>query len=313
MNQKEQECFVGIDIAKSELVVAVRPTGAIQSFPNTQEGLTSLVEWLRPLCPVLILMEATGGFSRAALNALAMARVPVVAVNPRQIRDFARSVGLLAKTDAIDAQVIARFAEAVRPEERPLKDLDTQKLEELNTRRRQIVEMLTAEKNRLSAARGWARKDIQAHIAWLEKRLENVNRELDDFITKSPLWRRKQTILTSFLGVGPVVTSTLLGGLPELGTLSGRKISALIGVAPFNRDSGKYRGRRSCWGGRARVRAALYMAALTAIRHNPVIRVFYQRLREAGKPFKVAIVACMRKILVTLNAMLKNNTCWNET
>jgi len=313
MNQKEQECFVGIDIAKTELVVAVRPAGATRSFANTPEGLKALVEWLGPLSPALVVLEATGGFSRAAVNALAMARVPVVAVNPRQVRDFARSVGLLAKTDAIDAQVIARFAEAVRPEERPLKDLDTQKLEDLNTRRRQIVEMLTAEKNRLGAAHGWARKDIQAHIGWLEKRLENVNRELDDFIKKSPLWRRKQTILTSFLGVGPVVTATLLCGLPELGTLSGRKISALVGVAPFNRDSGKYRGRRSCWGGRARVRAALYMAALTAIRHNPVIRIFYQRLREAGKPFKVAIVACMRKILVTLNAMLKNNTCWNET
>ena len=312
MNQKEQERFVGIDISKQELVVAVRPTAEFRSFSNTEEGLAALVRFLLALSASSIVLEATGGFARAAVNALALAALPVVVVNPRQIRDFARSVGLLAKTDAIDAQIIARFAEAVHPEVRPLKDLETQKLEALNNRRRQIVEMLTAEKNRLGASPEWCHKDIRSHIAWLEKRLKRANDDIDDLIKQSPVWRQKEKILTSVLGVGPVVSTTLLCGLPELGSLSARKLSALVGVAPFNRDSGQYRGRRSCWGGRAHVRAALYMAALTASRCNPAIRAFYLRLRSAGKPAKVALVACMRKILVILNAMIKNNTCWQQ-
>ena len=309
---KEPERFVGIDISKEELVVAVRPTAELQSFPNTEEGLAALVGFLQPLGAHSIVLEATGGFARAAVNAMALAALPVVVVNPRQIRDFARSVGLLAKTDAIDARIIARFAEAVRPELRPLKDLETQKLEDLNNRRRQIVEMITAEKNRLVMAPPWSQKDIRSHIAWLEKRLKRINDDIDDLIKQSPIWRQKEKILTSVLGVGPVVTTTLLCGLPELGSLSARKLSALVGVAPFNRDSGHSRGRRSCWGGRAHVRAALYMAALTASRCNPVIREFYQRLRLAGKPAKVALVACMRKLLIILNAMVKNNTCWQQ-
>jgi transposase len=312
MNQKEPERFVGIDISKQELVVAVRPSAELQTFSNTEEGLAALVRFLQALSASSIVLEATGGFARAAVNAMALAALPVVVVNPRQIRDFARSVGLLAKTDAIDAQIIARFAEAVRPEFRPLKDLETQKLEDINNRRRQIVEMISAEKNRLGMAPPWSQKDIRAHIAWLEKRLKKVNDDIDDLIKQSPVWRQKEEILTSVLGVGPVVSTTLLCGLPELGSLSARKLSALVGVAPFNRDSGQYRGRRACWGGRAHVRAALYMAALTASRCNPVIRAFYQRLRNAGKPAKVALVACMRKILVILNAMLKNNTCWQQ-
>jgi transposase len=309
---KEPERFVGIDISKEELVVAVRPTAELQSFPNTEEGLAALVGFLQPLGAHSIVLEATGGFARAAVNAMALAALPVVVVNPRQIRDFARSVGLLAKTDAIDARIIARFAEAVRPELRPLKDLETQKLEDLNNRRRQIVEMITAEKNRLVMAPPWSQKDIRSHIAWLEKRLKRINDDIDDLIKQSPIWRQKEKILTSVLGIGPVVTTTLLCGLPELGSLSARKLSALVGVAPFNRDSGHSRGRRSCWGGRAHVRAALYMAALTASRCNPVIREFYQRLRLAGKPAKVALVACMRKLLIILNAMVKNNTCWQQ-
>jgi transposase len=312
MNQREQERFVGIDISKQELVVAVRPSAELQTFSNTEEGLAALVRFLQALSASSIVLEATGGFARAAVNAMALAALPVVAVNPRQIRDFARSVGLLAKTDAIDAQIIARFAEAVRPEFRPLKDLETQKLEDLNNRRRQIVEMISAEKNRLGMAPAWSQKDIRAHIAWLEKRLKKVNDNIDDLIKQCPIWSQKEKILTSVLGVGPVVSTTLLCSLPELGSLSARKLSALVGVAPFNRDSGQYRGRRACWGGRAHVRAALYMAALTASRCNPVIRAFYQRLRNAGKPAKVALVACMRKILVLLNAMLKNNTCWQQ-
>ncbi|HTZ41500.1 MAG TPA: IS110 family transposase [Syntrophales bacterium] len=309
---KEAQRFVGIDISKEELVVAVRPTAELQSFPNTEEGLAALVRFLQPLSAHAIVLEATGGFARAAVNAMALAALPVVVVNPRQIRDFARSVGLLAKTDAIDARIIARFAEAVRPEFRPLKDLETQKLEALNNRRRQIVEMLTAEKNRLGASPEWCHKDIRSHIAWLEKRLKRANDDIDDLIQQSPIWRQKEKILTSVLGVGPVVTTTLLCGLPELGALSARKLAALVGVAPFNRDSGQSRGRRSCWGGRAQVRAALYMAALTASRCNPVIRDFYLRLRSAGKPAKVALVACMRKILVILNAMIKSNSCWQQ-
>jgi len=312
MNQKEPERFVGIDISKQELVVAVRPTTELQTFTNTEEGLATLVRFLQELSASSIVLEATGGFARAAVNAMALAALPVVVVNPRQIRDFARSVGLLAKTDAIDARIIARFAEAVRPEFRPLKDLETQKLGDLNNRRCQIVEMITAEKNRLGMAPVWSQKDIRAYIAWLEKRLKKVNDDIDNLIKQSPIWRQKEKILTSVLGVGPVVTTTLLCGLPELGTLSARKLSALVGVAPFNRDSGQHRGRRACWGGRAHVRAALYMAALTASRCNPVIRAFYLRLRNAGKPAKVALVACMRKILVILNAMLKNNTCWQQ-
>jgi transposase len=312
MNQKEPEPFVGIDISKQDLVVAVRPTAELQSFSNTEEGLAALVRFLQTLSAHAIVLEATGGFARAAVNALALAALPVVVVNPRQIRDFARSVGLLAKTDAIDARIIARFAEAVRPEVRPLKDLETQKLEDLNNRRRQIVEMISAEKNRLGMAPPWSQKDIRAHIAWLEKRLKRANDDIDDLIKQSPIWRQKEKILKSVLGVGPVVTTTLICGLPELGSLSARKLSALVGVAPFNRDSGQSRGRRSCWGGRARVRAALYMAALTASRCNPVIRDFSLRLRRAGKPAKVALVACMRKILVILNAMIKSNTCWQQ-
>ena len=310
---KEAERFVGIDISKEELVVAVRPTAELKTFSNTERELPALVCFLQGISASAIVLEATGGFARAAVNAMALAALPVVVVNPRQIRDFARSVGLLAKTDAIDAQIIARFAEAVRPELRPLKDLETQKLEELNHRRRQIVEMITAEKNRHAmATEKRVRRDIQVHINWMEKRLKNINDDIDDLIRTSPIWRQKEKILTSVLGVGPVVSTTLLCGLPELGTLSARKLAALVGVAPFNRDSGQSRGRRSCWGGRAHVRAALYMAALTASRCNPVIRDFYLRLRLAGKPAKVALVACMRKLLVILNAMIKNNTCWQQ-
>nr|MCU0554579.1 transposase [Syntrophales bacterium] len=204
---KEPERFVGIDISKEELVVAVRPTAELQSFPNTEEGLATLVGFLQPLDAHSIVLEATGGFARAAVNALALAALPVVVVNPRQIRDFARSVGLLAKTDAIDARIIARFAEAVRPELRPLKDLETQKLEDLNNRRRQIVEMISAEKNRLGMAPPWSQKDIRSHIAWLEKRLKRINDDIDDLIKQSPIWRQKEKILTSVLGVGPVVTT----------------------------------------------------------------------------------------------------------
>jgi transposase len=236
--------------------------------------------------------------------------VPVVVVNPRQVRDFAKATGKLAKTDALDAQTLAHFAEVIRPELRPLPDEQTQALAAILARRRQLVEMLTAEKNRLASARTSVRKSLRTHITWLERELSHTDRDLAHAIRESPVWREKEELLQSAPGVGPVVTSTLLANLPELGTLTGKQIAALIGVAPFNRDSGTLRGTRTVWGGRAQVRAVLYMGTLVATRFNPVIRAFYQRLCAAGKPKKVALTACMRKLLIILNAMLKHRTPW---
>jgi transposase len=306
------EVFVGIDVAKRTVDVAIRPTGVTKTWENREAELSLLAAHLMSLAPSLIVLEATGGYEMDIVSLLASSGLPVVVVNPRQVRDFAKACGILAKTDTIDAQVIARFAEAVRPEVRPLKDEETQRLSALVARRRQLVEMLTAEKNRLNAATRWTKQDITRHIAWLETSLNEVDREMKDLITGSPLWREKETILRSVPGVGPVISCTLLAELPELGTLTGKEIAALVGVAPFNRDSGIFRGKRTIWGGRAHVRAVLYMGALTAIRFNPLIKSFYQRLRHAGKKFKVAITACMRKLLVILNSMLKHRTPWRE-
>lgn len=306
------EVFVGIDVAKGTLDVAVRPTGERKICANNEEELGMLAPYLASFNPVLIVLEATGGYEVTIVSLLASAGLPVVAVNPRQVRDFARACGILAKTDTLDAAVIARFAEAVRPEVRPLKDEDTQRLEALVARRRQIVEMLTAERNRLKAATRWTKQDIARHIAWLEASLTEVNKDLQRLIKHSPLWREKETILQSVPGIGPVMSCTLLAELPELGTLNRKQIAALVGVAPFNRDSGTFRGKRTIWGGRSHVRAVLYMSALTAIRFNPLIKSFYQHLCTAGKKPKVAITACMRKLLVILNAMLKHHTPWKE-
>jgi transposase len=237
--------------------------------------------------------------------------LPVVVINPRQVRDFAKATGKLAKTDAIDAHLIARFGEAVRPELRLLKDQEAQKLTALITRRRQIVEMITAEKNRLNAAPKWTSKDIQTNISWLEKCLKKVDKDLKNLLKKSPVWREKDEILQSTPGVGPVLSMTLLSGLPELGNLNRKEIAALVGVAPLNRDSGLFRGKRMIWGGRANIRSVLYMSATCAMRFNPTIRIFYERLRSAGKLHKVAITACMRKLLVILNTMIKNRTYWS--
>ncbi|HXZ38742.1 MAG TPA: IS110 family transposase [Thermodesulfobacteriota bacterium] len=302
--------FVGIDVCKGTLDVFVRPTGEAKTFVHTEEGLAQMADWLQSFPQALIVLEATGGWEMGAVRMLVSRGLFPVIMNPRQIRDFAKATGILAKTDKIDPQVIARFAEAVRPEIRPLATPEAQELEALNVRRRQIVEMLTTEKNRLGLAPRWVRKEIQAHIRWLEKCLEKVNKELKDRIQKSPLWREKDEILRSAQGVGPVTSTTLLCDLPELGTLNRKQISALVGVAPLNRDSGLFRGRRMIWGGRAAVRSALYMSTLVAIRFNPVIGAFYERLRAAGKPFKVAVTACMRKLLTILNAMIKNRTRW---
>jgi len=311
MTEREKEVFVGIDVSKDKLDVAVRPSGEILSFSNDEDGISLMVDFIKPLSPLLIVLEATGGLETASVGILAAKGLPVVVINPRQVRDFAKATGKLAKTDAIDAHVIARFGEAVRPEIRPLKDQETQKLDALITRRRQIVEMITAEKNRLGSATSWTRKDIQNHIAWLEKCLMKADKDLNNLLRKSPVWREKNDILRSTPGVGPVLSMTLLSNLPELGTLNRKQIAALVGVAPLNRDSGLFRGKRKIWGGRASIRSVLYMSVTCAIRFNPLIKKFYQHLRNAGKVHKVAMTACTRKLLIILNTMIKNRTCWS--
>ncbi len=303
--------FVGIDVSKAQLDVAQRPAGRFM-VPNTEAGFTQLIAQLAANPPTLIVLEATGGVELPLTGALAAAGLPVVVVNPRQIRDFAKATGQLAKTDALDAQVLAHFADVVRPTPRPLPDVETQELAALVTRRRQLIEMLTAEKNRVASARAVVRKQLRAHITWLERALHQADTDLAEAIRQSPLWREKEELLRSVPGIGPVLTTTLLANLPELGTLTHKQIAALVGVAPLNRDSGTLRGKRTVWGGRAQVRAALYMAAIVAARFNPVIRVFYQRLCAAGKAKKVAFVACMRKLLTIVNAMLKHRTPWRQ-
>jgi transposase len=305
------EIYAGIDVAKEQLQVAVRPSGEAWSVANDPTGLRELVKHLVASKPALVVLEATAGMELPVVAALAAAGLPVVAVNPRNAREFARATGRLAKTDVIDAHVLAQFREAVKPPMRPLPDAATQELNALVTRRHQLVEMLTAEKNRLGQAVAKAvRAGIQEHIRWLEKRLADIDRDLADAIGRTPVWREKDELLRSVQGVGPVLSTTLLAGLPELGALGRKQIAALVGVAPLNRDSGRYRGKRMVWGGRARVREALYMGTLVATRFNPVIRAFYQRLLAAGKPKKVALTACMRKLLTILNAMARHNTPW---
>lgn len=310
MNQPKSNVFIGVDVSKERLDVAVRPSGEHNSFTNDEAGIAQMTDCLGRLSPEMILFEATGGWQMNAVNALAARRLPVVIINPRQVRDFAKATGQLAKTDTIDAGILAHFAEAVRPEIRELKPLEARKLEALNTRRRQIVEMLTAERNRLITAPEWTRGDIEEHIAILKKRLAAINKDIDKLIRQSPLWREKDKILKSFPGVGPVTASTMLSDLPELGTLNPKAIAALVGVAPLNCDSGNYQGRRKIWGGRACVRSLLYMCAKTAVRCNPGIRGFYERLIGAGKLRKVALTACMHKILIILNAMIRDQVCW---
>ena len=302
--------FVGIDVSKDRLDVALRPQYDRWAVAHEASGIAALVARLRHHAPMLIVLEATGGLEISLTSELAAAGLPVVVVNPRQVRDFAKATGRLAKTDTLDASILAQFAEAVRPEPRPLPDAATQALSALLTRRRQLIEMLTAEKNRLGMALAPVRKGIRAHITWIDCRLADLDKELAHTIRESPLWREKDDLLQSAPGVGPVLARTLLASLPELGTLTRKQIAALVGVAPLNRDSGTFRGTRRVWGGRAHVRAALYMSALVATRFNPIIRAFYQRLCAAGKAKKVALTACMRKLLTILNAMLKHQTPW---
>ncbi len=304
--------YAGIDVSKDVLDIAVAPEGKVWQVPYTEAGMSQVADRLRSIAPTLVVLEATGGLEVAITGVLAAAGLPVVVVNPRQVRDFGKAMGKLAKTDAIDAQLIASFAERVRPALRPLPDEDAQTLSALVARRVQLIEMHTAEKNRMRRAPKRVRKEIQRHIDWLSKGLADLDGELGDFLRQSPLWREKEDLLTTVPGVGNVTAMTLVADLPELGMLNRKQIAALAGVAPFNRDSGTLRGKRTIWGGRGSVRAALYMAALVATRRNHVIRAFYRRLVAAGKAKKTALVACMRKLLTILNAMLKHETPWRS-
>lgn len=304
--------FIGIDVSKAQLDVGALPSNEQWSLSNEPKSLTALIRRLKKLAPELVVLEATGGLEVPVAATLHGAGFPVVIVNPRQVREFARAVGKLAKTDKIDALLLALFAERVRPEVRPLPDEASLELGALLARRRQLVLMLAKEKNRLSqAGRGPVRKGLLRHIEWLEREIKDVEKRLDDAIRKSPIWKAKQDLLQSVIGVGRVTTYTALADLPELGTLTGKKISSLVGVAPHAADSGTMRGKRVIWGGRTSVREALYMAALSASRFNPVIRAFYDRLVAAGKPRKVALVACMRKLLTILNAIVRDNRPWD--
>ena len=303
-------CFVGIDVAKAQLDIAVRPSGERWAVPNDADGVVTLVERLQPLHPTLIVLEATGGLERVATAVLAMAGLPVVVVNPRQARDFARATGQLAKTDALDARALAHFADVIRPTPRPLPDAQTQELRALLGRRQQLIGMRTAEQNRLAGTGGRLAQDIEAHIAWLNARIATLDDDLETMLRASPLWRENDDLLQSVPGIGPICARTLLLELPELGTLTRQQIAALVGVAPLNCDSGTLRGRRIIWGGRAHVRTVLYMGTLVAARFNPQIKAFYQRLLAAGKSKKVALTACMHKLLTILNAMLKHRTSW---
>jgi transposase len=304
------DVFVGIDVSKDRLDVAARPSGESWQVANTELGIASLVKRLAKLQPTLVVLEATGRLESAAVSALAVAEIPLAIVNPRQVRDFARSTGKLAKTDKLDAQMLARFADAVRPEPRPLPDETQQRLEALLVRRRQLLGMVTAERNRRRRAPAMTRAEIDEHIGWLQVRVEAIEDELAKTIRSSPLWREKVALLRSVPGVGPMLAATIVAQLPELGVLTHKEISALVGVAPLNRDSGNWRGKRTIWGGRPQVRAALYMSALVATQFNPLIRPFYLRLLASGKPKKLALTACMRKLLIILNAIAHRGLPW---
>lgn len=308
-----QEIFVGVDISKARLDVAVLPGPQVWSVPNNDDGLKELIAKLAQIGPpTAVIMEATGGLERRILAALAAVNLPVVAINPRNARDFARSMGLVAKTDRIDARTLALFAERIRPDCRPLPDEQTRELQDLIGRRRQMVDMLVAEQNRLAAAgTGKVRREITTHIEWLKKRIHVVDYDLDQAIKASAAWQAKTNLLRSVPGVGRVTALTFLSQLPELGTLSHKQIAALVGVAPFNWDSGTLRGKRRVWGGRADIRSVLYMATLSAVRFNPSLKAFYCRLRDAGKLPKVALVAAMRKLLTILNAIARSKRLWS--
>jgi transposase len=308
--ESQVDVYVGIDVSKAHLDIAVRPSEERWQVDNTVEGIEQLVKKLSEMKPTLIVMEATGGLEVAGASALAAEGLAVAVINPRQGRDFAKSLGRLAKTDKIDASVLARFGEAVRPEPRTMPNEQAIQLQALLVRRRQLIEMLVAEKNRLSLTHRTVQPRLKEHIAWLEQELDQLDQDLKEHLHESPIWREKDDLLRSVPGVGPVTATTLLAELPELGYLNRKQIAALVGVAPYNCDSGNMRGKRAIWGGRACVRNALYMATLSASRYNPVIRDHFQHLIQLGKPFKVALVACMRKLLTILNAMVHSMKAW---
>jgi transposase len=307
----EQEQWIGIDVAKAWLDVAGSTDTTVRRFANDGDGIAALLAAVTEPAPRLVVLEATGGHETAVVAALAVAGVPVAVVNPRQVRDFARASGQLAKTDALDARILARFAQRVQPPARPLPEATAQELASLLARRRQFLEMRTAERNRRPGLAPRFRPALEEHLAWLTAHIAALDDELDQTLRHSPLWQEKEALLRSIPGIGPVVARTLLGELPELGTLDRWEAAALAGVAPLNADSGTRRGNRRIWGGRAAVRAALYMAAISATRFNPAIRVLYTRLREAGKPPKVALVAAMRKLLTVANAILRDGRPWS--
>ena len=305
------EHFIGIDVAKDRLDVHTRPAGEVFAVARDGNGLAMLVERLQRLAPALVALEATGGYETVVASALGAAQLPLAVVNPRQIRDFARATGKLAKTERIDAAAIAHFAEAVRPPARPLADAEARALGELVARRRQVIEMIIAERHRRRmASQRRVIRAIERHLALLQAELSELEGDIDDAIRKSPAWQADADLLVSVPGVGKVTLRTLIAELPELGHLNRRKIAALVGVAPINRDSGTLRGRRTIAGGRPAVRTALYMAALVASRANPVIAAYYAKLRAAGKTGKQALVACMRRLVVILNAILRDRKPW---
>jgi transposase len=309
---KEEAVYVGVDVSRNTLDVADSHSREIRQFANNDEGIRQTTQYIASLCPAGIILEATGNLEMPLAAALQSELLPVTIINPRQVRDFARATGVLAKTDAMDARILALFGLRIKPEVRLLPDRQTREMGSLLTRRRQLQEMLIAEGNRISRADEDIRPNIEGHIKWLKEALSDINNDLERRIKSSPNWREKDNLLRSTPGIGKVVSTTLIIELPELGKLNRRKIAALVGVAPLNRDSGTLRGKRTVWGGRSTLRAALYMAALVATKRNPIIAAFYQRLLEAGKVKKVALVACMRKLLTIINAMMRTMTLWNS-
>ena len=305
--------FVGIDVSKGTLDIATLPAGEAWTTANADDAIAALTTRIASIGPALVVLEASGKYEAPCAAALAAAGVPVAVVNPRQTRDFAKSTGQLAKTDSLDAAMLALFAERVRPEPRPLPDAESEALQAILARRRQLVGMLASEKNRAHMAAPSVRKSVAKHVRWLERELRSVDDELRRAIRESAAWRAKDDLLRGVPGVGRVLATTLLADLPELGRLNRREIAALVGVAPLNWDSGKHRGERSVWGGRATVRTALYMGALAAVRSNPPVKALYERLVARGKPKKVALVACMRKLLVTCNAVVRDGQAWSPS
>ena len=304
------EKYIGMDISKAQLDVAEAGRKKTWAFNNNRQGIGELVKLMKRIKPVLIVVEASGGLEQAVVRALYLVQMPIAIVNPTRIRNFARATGQLAKTDQIDARVISQFAQAVRPQVRPLRSVEEEHLDALVTRRRQIVDTITAEKNRRSTTHPALQARLEKHIRWLEKERDSLEKAIEDFIQEKAEWKEKAAILRSVSGVGPVTTSTLLAELPELGTRNRKQIAALVGVAPINKDSGPKKGKRRVFGGRASVRRTLYMATLVATRTNPVIRDFYERLLKSGKERKVALTACMRKLLTILNAMIRSMRTW---